>query len=263
MNCLICNKELKAINHLHLRTHHLTAEAYMLLYPNAVLYPEEIRLKIAKGHVGKKVVRTKPMSDQARLNMSIARKGKTFGPSSDEKKAKQRKNWEDNYESRCQGIKDSYTPERIERARQTQKRILAERGYHLARGKETRLEKLVREYYETLGFTVIKQKQTKEQVLGSKRYFDVFVPELNIVVEADGEFWHSKLDRFEIDKAKEKQAEDEGYIFIRISDSQLKRGKEHLALINILSANSLDIKKSNKDILEKRLIKINASLVQV
>lgn len=261
MKCLVCSKELKAVNHLHLRTHQLTAEGYLLLYPNATLYPEEIRLKISSGHLGKKVVRTKPMSEQARKNISAAKLGKKTGPSSEEKKAKQRKNWEDNYESRCQGIKDSYTPERKEQARQTQKRILAERGYHLSRGKETRLEKLVRDHYESLGFEVIKQKQTKGLVFGTKRYFDIYIPKLNTVVEADGEFWHCRQDRFEIDQAKEKQAIQEGYIFIRVSDAQLKRGKEHLNLPAILSADLAAIKKTNKAILQKRLSKIKASQV--
>lgn len=262
--CLICNKEFKAINGMHLRTHSISPDEYLILYPDATLYPEEIRSKISKGHIGKKVVRTKPMSEQARKNISMARTGKKYGPSSEAKKAKQRQNWADNYEARCKSVKDGFTPERIEQCRQRQIKMIAERGYHLARGKETRLERVVREYYEALGFEVKKQKQTKDAVLGSKRYFDIYVQKLNTVVEVDGEFWHCKEDRLLIDEAKEEQALKEGYIFIRISDSQLKRGKEEQMLSGLLTLSLDEIKINNAEILAKRRLKLSAtSQVQV
>lgn len=261
--CLICNKEFKAINGLHLRTHSLTPEQYLRLYPNATLYPEEIRLKISKGHIGKKVIRTKPMSEQARKNISEAMSGKKRGPSSESKKAKQRQNWADNYEARCKSAKEKFTPERKEQCRQRQIKMIAERGYHLARGKETRLEKLVREYYEEQGFEVKKQKQTKDLVLGSKRYFDIYVQHLNTIVEVDGEFWHCRPDRLEIDKAKEAQALKEGYIFIRISDSHLKRGDEQEKLAKLLSLPIDQIRQNNKDILSKRIEKLAGLQAQV
>jgi very-short-patch-repair endonuclease len=251
MKCEICNKDFKAITGLHLKTHNLTSTDYFIMYPNSKLYPDEVRQKIALKHIGKVIVRTKPMSEQGRKNISEARKGKKYAPSTEEKKAKQRANWAENYEARCLSIKNSYTAERKQRASETQKRIIAERGYHLARGKETKLEILVRLFYEDRGYSVQKQKQTSIKICGSKRYFDVFVPELNLIIEADGEYWHRKIDRLHIDIAKQDYAEACGYNFIRISDAYLKRGKENPDLSIWLSSPEL-IKDRNKKIIKDR-----------
>ena len=55
------------------------------------------------------------------------------------------------------------------------------------------------------------------------RFFDVYIPELNLIVEADGEHWHQNVDRLAIDRAKTEAAILEGYNFLRVSDRQFKR----------------------------------------
>jgi very-short-patch-repair endonuclease len=203
------------------------------------------------------------MSLEQRAKLSAAKLGTKTGPSSEAKKLKQRESWALNYEARCESIKNRYTDERRELARVNQKRVIAERGYHLARGRETRLERLVREHFENLGYWVKKQKQTRDLVLGAKRYFDVYVQELNLIVEADGEYWHTREDRIAIDEGKEAAAFAEGYNFIRVSDALLKRGAEHAELARLLSLTQDEARTISASLIQNRRAKLAAHQVQV
>lgn len=224
MKCLICHRDFKVVSHLHLRTHQMSISEYSKKFGVTQFYSDEVRSKISKSHAGKVVIRTKPMSAEGRANISAARLGKKYGPSSEAKKEKQRKSWADNYEARCASIKvSSNKPERVEAARQKQKDIIAKNGYHLSRGRETCLEVALRKYFETANYIVVKQKASTCKINGVYRYFDMFIPALNILLEVDGEYWHSKPDRILIDLAKQQYAFDNNYHFIRLSDKDLGR----------------------------------------
>jgi very-short-patch-repair endonuclease len=49
--------------------------------------------------------------------------------------------------------------------------------------------------------------------------YDFYVPELHLLLETDGEYWHTKtLERINQDRLKQETAWTNGYNFLRISD---------------------------------------------
>lgn len=155
-----------------------------------------------------------------------------------------RKAWEDNRESWRAGIKKAANkPEAVLQKRLIQQRVIEERGYHLARGKETKFELLARQFLQEEGYTVKTQKQSTEKIYGAKRYFDIYVVELHLLIELDGEFWHRKADRLKIDIAKTDYARSHNYDFLRLSDSLLKRNFKKEEFLKFIK---LDQKEKNK-----------------
>jgi len=53
------------------------------------------------------------------------------------------------------------------------------------------------------------------------RPFDFYVPILNLLIECDGEYWHSLPGRAESDAAKTALARKQGYMLIRITAQQI------------------------------------------
>ena len=251
--CEICGKLFKVVNALHLRKHDITVEQYTKMYPNAPIYNEETRAKMSNSSNAWYKNNTKKLSDITKDKIRQKAIGRKTGPRSDETKARMRQAWCDNYDHWCASIKESANkPERKERARVTQQKIIAERGYHLARGKESSFEKFAREILESKGFTVKTQKQTKTKIHGAKRYFDIFVEELNLIIELDGEFWHTRHERIEIDKGKTEAAINEGFNFLRISDADFSRNYSHEIFEKFLALSNEDKLKHSHEVIARR-----------
>jgi very-short-patch-repair endonuclease len=91
---------------------------------------------------------------------------------------------------------------------------------HLAAdGRVTKIELKVQNQLRSKGIEFICQKQIKN------RFYDIYIPSMNLLIECDGDYWHS-LDRQKpIDELKNELAKFEGYKLIRLSESciNLKR----------------------------------------
>jgi hypothetical protein len=178
-------------------------------------------------------------ANEVKQKIANAASQRTGWTHSSETILKMQQTWQNDYENRCNIIRQvNARPEVKEKQRQAQRKRIEENGNHLARGKESKLEKFVRETIEKMHYTVIRQKGTKKHTLGVIRYFDIFIPELNLIIEADGEYWHCRHDRLIIDKAKTEAAILEGYNFLRISDSQFSRKlseQDSEILINLIN----------------------------
>jgi very-short-patch-repair endonuclease len=77
--------------------------------------------------------------------------------------------------------------------------------------------------------------------------FDFYLPQLNMLVEIDGEYWHSKPQQVARDRLKEKTAKQANFLFCRISDSNLN--------CSIVLESHDAIEKHNFKIIEHRRLK--------
>lgn len=92
-----------------------------------------------------------------------------------------------------------------------------------------------------------------------------YIPELNLLVECDGEWWHRTADRIKIDKDKTHAARLEGYRLLRISDLELSRGvdtpvdaRHVLALLELTKELLFN---RSLELLKSRWVKSNACFV--
>lgn len=103
------------------------------------------------------------------------------------------------------------------------------------------------------GYIVKTQKQSTEKICGAKRYFDIYIAELNLLIELDGEFWHRKPDRLKIDIAKTDYARLHNYNFLRLSDSLLKRNFKKEDFMKYIQLDQKEKDKLSDQILRDRL----------
>jgi very-short-patch-repair endonuclease len=62
----------------------------------------------------------------------------------------------------------------------------------------------------------------------NNRFFDGYIPELKLLIESDGSYWHSKPESVEIDAEKDKLAKEAGLQLIRVTNNN---EKDHPAAI--------------------------------
>ena len=97
-------------------------------------------------------------------------------------------------------------------------------GHYSARNiylfKPTSIEVAVYEELENRNILFEKQKNIE-----GKFVVDAYIPELNLIIEADGDYWHS-LEKAKIrDEKKNKYLLENGYSLIRLKESEIKSGK--------------------------------------
>lgn len=91
----------------------------------------------------------------------------------------------------------------------------------------TSIEKAVYDYLVLKGVIFEKQK-----LINGKFVVDAYIPSLNLVIEADGNYWHT-LDRvMKKDKAENAYLKKCGFSLVRLSEEEIKSGrfKERLVL---------------------------------
>jgi len=94
---------------------------------------------------------------------------------------------------------------------------------------ETKIETIVREYLKQLGILHELQKQFGRYVC------DFVIPEKHIIIETDGDYWHStRLDIAERDKKRDKYLEGLGYSVVRLTETDIMSGefKNRLTCLN-------------------------------
>lgn len=97
---------------------------------------------------------------------------------------------------------------------------------------ETSIEKIIK---DILVGQKIKFKKNFHIFINDKEYkiFDFYLPEHNMLIEADGDYWHGNPEYFSVlneiqtinkqnDKFKESLAKQEGYLLIRFWENQIK-----------------------------------------
>lgn len=86
--------------------------------------------------------------------------------------------------------------------------------------KPTSIEKTLYDYLLIKGFLFERQK-----LINGRFLVDAYVPSLNLVIEADGNYWHS-LDRVvKKDKAENAYLTKCGFGLLRLSENEIKSGK--------------------------------------
>ena len=263
ITCLICGSRHKALN-LHItKMHNIKPAEYLQQFPSAQLYSQHVKDKMSeksymKKQKGKSLEERLGTENAALIKSKIGEKAsiRQLGTKrSDEYKNKMKETWNERREEWSTAIKTSANrPEVRDNISKSQKLRIERDGYHLARGKESYLEKGIRQILENNGYTVIKQKGTKKKTLGTVRFFDMFVPELNLIIEADGEYWHSNRERIRIDQEKTNAAIQEGYEFLRISDVDFsKNNMSEEKLLKLLSLSKSEKLKHSSEIIRLKL----------
>jgi len=61
--------------------------------------------------------------------------------------------------------------------------------------------------------------------LGNRFQCDFYLPSLNLIVECDGTYWHSRPDMKKRDKAKDAYAKKCGFNMLRLAEKQINKGR--------------------------------------
>jgi very-short-patch-repair endonuclease len=97
----------------------------------------------------------------------------------------------------------------------------------LSKRQPTSIEKTLYDYLLLKGFLFEKQK-----LINGKFIVDAYIPSLNLVIEADGKYWHD-MDRVQKkDKAENAYLTKCGFNLVRLEEKEIKSGefKERLVL---------------------------------
>lgn len=265
VKCLICGQFHKGLT-LHLKyKHSLSPVQYKSQFPNAEIFSKTVKTQMSDNSAQSKLKgisfddrygkdRADRLKDQLKNN---AIKNQTGKPRSEAFKQNIKNTWSKKRTEWTESIKRSAnTPERKAKQSAIQIERINKNGYHLAWGKETKLEKAVKEALHLLGYETVKQKGLVKD--GKTRFYDLFIPSLNVLVEADGEYWHRKPDRIMIDEEKEELAATLGFQVLRISDVELNRQSDKIQYIkDLLNLSSLEKSNHNLAIINNRKLLVN------
>ena len=169
-------------------------------------------------------VRGIPRSDEHRAKLSAAAKSRASnGLRSDETKAKMREAWvrrkanRESYQAYVDGVRERMTtPEAISRIRDNVSKRLQNPDYN-QRQYGTGIEIRLKEWLDVQGISYVHQHQLTTPI-GTFTY-DFFLPDMRLLVEVDGEYWHRKnLEQVNRDRLKIRLAKEAGIGCVRISD---------------------------------------------
>lgn len=251
VECKVCQQSFRRITAVHLTKHSLTFEQYKELFPGAALISEESRVAYSNGtkkyfeeHRGEmqKRIANRVLSPEGLLKRSKAMKDRWKNNGSqfitaerNQKVSAAKKEWweKKNDLERSEFIKQKVIPkvrerlgEEVYRAQLREKSI---KGYQtlLQKGSGKLLNNFEQEMVsliESRGFICTPQFEV------DKWYYDCYIPEKNLLVEFDGDYWHpasledctnSRLKRqWKIDRKKEEVAKQKGYNIVRIRQSE-------------------------------------------
>ena len=99
--------------------------------------------------------------------------------------------------------------------------------------KNTTIECAVYEELKLRGFVFETQKP-----IGNRFIVDAYIPSLNLVIECDGDYWHSLSKTKERDKLKNDYLNDNGFGLLRLTETEIKN-KEFINKIPALDVLAL------------------------
>jgi len=249
VTCQICKKEYKIITNQHLSKHNINTNEYIKKFPEAKLVSDETLQKYAEGtrrhyqtlskeqktklyssriysKEGKEKIKNALKNSRHKINYNDPSRTKAI---SDAKKA-----WWNNKtkEERSLFFKQIVIPNTISKlgydnfVKKCRKAGI--NGYNAVISKGVKKE---RNGFESYMFFVIKQKGYEyiEQFEIDGWFYDCFIPEKNLILEFDGDYWHANVkedcinnrleNQWEIDRKKDNLAIKKGYNIIRIRES--------------------------------------------
>jgi very-short-patch-repair endonuclease len=106
----------------------------------------------------------------------------------------------------------------------------------------TRPTSIERKLYEILNELEIPH-EAQYQI--GKYVVDALIPNINLIIEADGEYWHSKPEQIEKDKIRDKWLTEKGYQIIRLPGKEIK-ADTRLALLRRLTTKQKTILNVNE-----------------
>ena len=246
--CEICKKEYKIITQQHLSKHNILVGDYQIKYPNSPLLCEMTRNKYREGT--KNYNKTYgspnigiPKSKQHIENLKIVAKNRTKehyekianNKERNEKISKAKKSWWNNKSKKEKSdfIKEKVIPKIIENEGLdnylNRLRKAGIKGHNRVRelGKKkisNLFEKTMIEIIKNKGYSCIEQFE-----IGGY-YYDSYIPEKNLIIEFDGDYWHPKTiedcsndrlkNQWKIDRYKDVLAIKNGYNIIRIRETE-------------------------------------------
>jgi very-short-patch-repair endonuclease len=121
---------------------------------------------------------------------------------------------------------------------QRDKRFCSQSCYFAFKG-ETSIEETVREYLTVNHIRCLRQYQV------GKYFADLYIPDHNLVIEVDGEYWHGKKGKpANVIETRERYFAQQGFYVLHIPESAIKSGRYQKkiseALSEIQSASSKD-----------------------
>ena len=117
-------------------------------------------------------------------------------------------------------------------------------------GHRTEIENIMERALRNEGINIIPQKRLLHFVV------DFFIPKSNIVIEADGDYWHNYPDGTERDRYKTEKLENAGYLVLRFWERDIHKNIEECIAIVIDAIDRLEKFKQNKNEVNKMEQKI-------
>lgn len=242
IECMICNRKMKGLT-LHLiKVHSIKPVDYLAKFPDGKIFSDDVLAMSNFGGKSVKGKRVKPFTAEHKAKLSAARKLVKGYSHSDETKQKMSAAWHrPNRAERIAAISArSGAPENRLKLSIWMKAKIERDGFHLKRGKVTALEAIIHAALNAAMLEYSTERRSHVKIDGSFRYYDIYVPKLNLIIEADGEFWHMLHGKHRIDQLKAEAIEAEGLSLLRISDKyDAQLIKNQAALIELILDKSL------------------------
>jgi len=99
--------------------------------------------------------------------------------------------------------------------------ILKEKGLYKMPKKDTTIEVKIQKFLEELKIEYFKHKYIKEIKHGYQ--CDIFIPSLNLVIECDGDYWHSYPTGKEIDHIRTSELIEKGFKVLRLWEFEINK----------------------------------------
>ena len=250
VRCLICKKDFKRITANHLQKHSSTVENYVKAFPEATLFSEEALRAYSEGtkryfndnpEESRKRYESRELTPEGRMILSETLKrtkkqkpDRFNNPERNKKISNAKKTfWERmSAEERSEFVKTKIVAAaRLNKGEAEYRAELREKGINgyktlMRAGNAKELNKFEQEMVQTIrnhGYSCITQFEI------GKWYYDSYIPEKNLIIEFDGDYWHPKCQedcttdrlkkQWNIDRKKEEIALKKGYKIVRIRQS--------------------------------------------
>lgn len=246
----------------HLRTSHdTTIEAYQQEFPDAEVTSQETRERMRNSNVltGKTVGSLEDRFGDERAKEIKRKIGKNSG---DARVGKPRPNqaitlkqtWSNKKEIWSEGIRRGYTGERKQKLSDTMRQVVSSNNRNTF--KSSAFEVAVSQWLKLNNFHFISQYRISDNTLGTA-FFDFFIPELNLVIECDGEYWHKAEKRIKNDLRKNQILNSAQIKILRLSDLEFTRTFSNIELIaNLLTLTDEELAERNQQLINNRLLKL-------
>ena len=208
--CEVCGKEFKAITNSHLRRHEMTTEEYKAKYPNSILgnfdrfnewrHSDENKINCRK--MTEKVYSSEDLKLKRKNRVKKATQTQEYKKRQSELMTKVYKNNPEEYVKSRKRIptswmkKSNYERWNILFGKEVADKKMEDwisKNKLPCNSKDTKPERLFALILDMLNIKYEKQKPVK------KYKCDFYIPEYNLIVEIDGDYWHANPKKYKAD----------------------------------------------------------------